>query len=88
MKYFYLSYMKTQDILQHLLPEEILSYFDSTDILNKTEKLIFCLDEKHQIPDDFPNGEYEAKGFTPGKNLQDFPSRGKAVVLYVMAKVA
>lgn len=83
MKYFYLSYMKTQDILQHLLPEEILSYFDLTDILEQDGKLIFCLDEKHQIPDDFPAGEYEAKGFTPGKNLQDFPLRGKAVVLYV-----
>jgi transposase len=83
MKYFYLSYMKTQDILQYLLPGEIMTYFDLTDIMEQDGKLIFCLDEKLQIPDDFPAGEYEAKGFTPGKNLLDFPVRGKAVVLYV-----
>jgi len=83
MKYFYLSYMKTQEILQHLLPGEILTYFDLTEIKEQDGKLIFCLDEKHQIPEDFPSGDYEAKGFTPGKNLLDFPLRAKAVILFV-----
>jgi len=41
MKYFYLSYMKTQEILQHLLPGEILTYFDLTEIQEQGWKTYF-----------------------------------------------
>jgi hypothetical protein len=75
--------MKTSDILKHLLPEEILTYFDLVDIREQDGKLVFCLDEKQQLPEYFPPGDYEAKSFTEGKSLHDFPLRGKAVILYV-----
>jgi len=75
--------MEAQDILKHFFPEDLLTHFDLTDIREQDGKLVFCLDEKQQIPDDFPPGDYEAKSFTEGKSLNDFPLRGKAVILFV-----
>ncbi len=83
MKYFYFGSMHTHELLQYLLPTEMLDFFDLVAIEKQGDKLVFFLDEKHTIPSDFPEGDYEAKGFTEGKSLLDFPLRDKAVLLFV-----
>ncbi|HRX01430.1 MAG TPA: hypothetical protein P5280_18200 [Cyclobacteriaceae bacterium] len=82
-KSIYLSGMETQDIIRYLLPAEMLDYFELVAIKEQAGKLVFHLDERNNIPQDFPKGDYESKGFTQGKNILDFPLRGKGVILYV-----
>jgi hypothetical protein len=75
--------METQDIIRYLLPAEMLDYFERVAIKEQDGKLVFHLDERNNIPQDFPKGDYESKGFTQGKSILDFPLRGKGVILYV-----
>jgi hypothetical protein len=75
--------MKTQELLQYLLPKDMLDYFELREVKEQGGKLVFCLDEKYHIPESFERSDYEAKGFTNGKSIQDFPIRGKAVILHV-----
>lgn len=75
--------MKTEDILKHFFPEEILEYFDVVDVTSHNANLTFFLDEKNQLPNDLPTGKYESKGFTAPIQLVDFPIRDKEVVLQV-----
>ncbi|MBZ0242791.1 MAG: hypothetical protein K8F24_06230 [Bacteroidales bacterium] len=75
--------MKTQDIIRYLLPAEILDYFELVAIKEQAGKLVFHLDERNNIPQGFPKGDFESKGFTQAKSILDFPLRGKAVILHV-----
>lgn len=75
--------METKDILQYILPKEILEYFDVTNIKEVNGKLHIYLDEKNQLPKDLPEGQYESKGFTGRSMIQDFPIRDRAVYLEV-----
>jgi transposase len=40
-------------------------------------------EEKNQLPNGYSSLEYESKGFTESKSIQDFPLRGKAVYLRI-----
>lgn len=76
--------METTDILQYILPEQILDYFEVTRITTDEKgKLVIYLDEKNQKPTDLPEGDYESKGFTAATKIQDFPIRERAVFLRV-----
>jgi len=76
--------MEAIDILQYILPQEILEYFDVTKITtDEKDKLVIWLDEKNQLPEQLPKAEYESKGFTAASKIQDFPIRGRAVILRV-----
>ena len=75
--------MKTEDILKHFFPEEILEYFEVVDVKSHNANLTLLLDEKNQLPNDLPPGDYESKGFTSPIQLVDFPIRDKEVVLQV-----
>lgn len=46
---------------------------------NKKEYWLIDFEEKNELPDGFSAEEYESKGFTGTKIIQDFPLRGKAV---------
>jgi hypothetical protein len=75
--------MKSIDLLQYILPEEIFKYFEVTNVQEQGGRLIIHLDEKNQLPIDFPSGDYESKGFTKAVELADFPIRDRAVFLLV-----
>jgi hypothetical protein len=52
-------------------------------IETKTEFWLIEFEEKNEVPNGYPSFEYESKGFTESKSIQDFPLRGKAVYLHV-----
>jgi hypothetical protein len=49
----------------------------------KEEYWVIEFEEKNQVPDGYPAGDYESKGFMESKLIQDFPLRGRAVYLRV-----
>jgi len=75
--------MNSTDLLKYILPHEILEYFEVVDIKGKQEELTFYLDEKNDLPQDLPEGDYESKGFAPPVKILDFPIRDRAVFLIV-----
>jgi len=52
-------------------------------IETKTEFWLIEFEEKNELPNGYPSVEYESKGFTESKSIQDFPLRGKAVYLRI-----
>lgn len=50
---------------------------------NKKEFWVIEFEEKNELPNGYPPSEYESKGFTESKLIQDFPLRGKAVYLRI-----
>jgi len=75
--------MNTIDLLKYILPNEILEYFEVTDVKEQQGLLTFCLDEKNNLPEELPQGDYESKGFAPPIRIQDFPIRDRAVFIEV-----
>jgi hypothetical protein len=75
--------MNSTDLLKYILPKEILEYFEVVDIKEKQGELTFYLDEKNNLPQDLPKGDYESKGFAPSVKILDFPIRDRAVFLIV-----
>lgn len=76
--------MEARDILQYILPQEILDHFDITKITTDDKgKLVIWLDEKNQLPEQLTKADYESKGFTAVSKIQDFPIRGRAVILRI-----
>ena len=75
---------QTTDALLHLiLPEEVFTYFEVTNIETKQEKIEIYLDELNTPPEDYSMEELESKGFGNSITVQDFPIRDKFVYLYV-----
>jgi hypothetical protein len=66
--------------LQLLLPQEIFEHFELIDSQTKDNAIHLFLDEKPIPP---LNGRYYSKGFTEQSVINDFPIRGKSVLLHV-----
>jgi len=76
-------------LLQKLFPSELMEYFDlkSFNLVKQEGKTqeywLIEFDEKNIIPAGYDPKDYESKGFTEGKQIQDFPIRGRAVFLKI-----
>ncbi len=76
-------------LISHVLPIEILQYFQITGVQelgNIKTKEVFIevqLEEKNALPKGYLSIEYESKGFLSSKRVQDFPLRGKGVYLVI-----
>lgn len=79
-------------LLSLILPDELLNYFDIVnfeelgDISVKKDCLHIYLEEKNQLPQGYSSAEYESKGFSSSKQIQDFPIRRKAVYLHIKTR--
>jgi len=79
-------------LLSLILPEDLLLYFDMVnfqelgDISVKKDCLHIYLEEKNQLPKDYSESDYQSKGFSNSKQVQDFPIRGKAVYLHIKTR--
>lgn len=62
---------------------KIVGYQILCSIDTKTEYWLIDFEEKNVLPQEYSSLEYESKGFTEGKLIQDFPLRGKAVFLRI-----
>ena len=52
----------------------------------KKEFWIIEFEEKNELPEGFLSADYESKGFTESKLIQDFPLRGKGVYLRIRTR--
>ncbi len=77
------------DLLRRFLPSDLLDYFSVTGFQEIIEahynrKVFYIdLDENNVMPSSYNPSEYECKDFLPPKHVQDFPIRGKAVILRI-----
>jgi hypothetical protein len=76
--------MEIETLLKYLLPEELLEYFDLTDVRESKENaLSLYLDEKSVIPPEHNEKQIVSHGFDDPVTIQDFPLRQKRVYLVV-----
>jgi hypothetical protein len=61
----------------------ISSYYLLCDIETRKDYWEIEFEEKNEIPDGYPSGKYESKGFVQSNLIQDFPLRGKGVFLRI-----
>jgi transposase len=80
------------DLLSVILPEDLLLYFDIVNfkelggISIKKDCLHIYLEEKNTLPKGYSKTDYQSKGFSSSKQVQDFPIRGKAVYLHLKTR--
>lgn len=75
--------MKEKELIELMLPEGMLTYFDIIKVENSNESFVFHLAEKNTPPDQYKDHKLESKGFYDAVTIQDFPLRGKASYLQV-----
>tara|TARA_R110002049_G_scaffold257573_1_gene433023 strand:- start:1058 stop:1399 length:342 start_codon:yes stop_codon:yes gene_type:complete len=71
------------ELAQYLLPEGVLDYFDIVDHKISEGKVHFYLEEKNVLPKEHQSEIARSKGFLPEITVEDFPLRGKSVLLHI-----
>lgn len=71
------------NLLQFILPEELLEYFELTDAQKTSDSYTFYLSEKNIYPQEYTNQKLQSKGFFDEETVRDFPLRGKACFLKI-----
>lgn len=71
------------DLAKYFFPESILDYFDIVSHKLEGGKVHFYLEEKNNLPEEFKTEQAKSKGFTPEIIVEDFPLRGKSVLLHI-----
>ena len=75
--------MKDLNLLELLLPEELLSNFEITSIEKPLDSYIIFLDEKNIKPKSSESVNLVSKGFKDSITITDFPLRGKPCYLKI-----
>lgn len=70
-------------LVEYLLPDFILSYFELTRVEKSSGVLHVYLEEKNYEASDPSKRDLESKGFLPEITIQDFPIRDKRVFLRI-----
>lgn len=80
--------MNSKNLLEYILPSDIIAHFDVIEATENDGILSIHLDEKNVIPPETPKEkQLESKGFMPSIMIQDFPIRGKETYLKVRRRV-
>lgn len=73
-----------QQIVELLLPEGLLSFFDIVNVSKDKEGPIHIyLEERNTPPEEYKGEVLHSKGFLPDIEVQDFPLRGKKCYLHI-----
>jgi len=72
-----------KELLQYVLPQDVVDTFDLVDMQECEETLHFYLDECNIPPDEYKDLTLSPNGFYEAATIQDFPLRDKKVVLHV-----
>ena len=76
--------MEIESLLKHILPKELLDYFELIEVRESQENVLFLyLDEKSVIPPEHSEKQIVSQGFDEPVTIQDFPLREKSVYLVV-----
>ena len=67
-------------LIREVLPEFIVDHFDLVNYTKGSTQFDIYMDEKNDPPVDF---KVESKGFYPTRQVEDFPLRGKKVILHI-----
>ena len=70
-------------LARYVLPEEIFEYFELVKIEPEGRELHLYLEELHELPEGYNQGELESKGFHSDSIIKDFPIREKPSFLHV-----
>ena len=76
------------NLLQFILPEELLEYFELTDAQKNSDSYTFFLSEKNIHPQEYKGQKLQSKrnaarGYFDEETVRDFPLRGKACFLKI-----
>ena len=71
------------DLAKYFLPSGILDYFDIVDDKIANDQVHFYLEEKNIVPEEHQSETAQSKGFSPEITIEDFPLRGKSVLLHI-----
>lgn len=71
------------NLLQFILPEELLEYFELSDAQKNSNSYTFYLSEKNIHPQEYTGQKLQSKGFFDEETVRDFPLRGKACFLKI-----
>lgn len=71
------------ELAKYFLPEGILDYFDIVSHKTQNDQVHFYLEEKNILPQEYKEEIAKSKGFTPEITVEDFPLRGKPVLLHI-----
>jgi hypothetical protein len=72
-----------KDLAKYLLPKGILDYFEIVDDTIENDRVHFYLEEKNILPQEYQSKIAQSKGFSPEIRVEDFPLRGKPVLLHI-----
>jgi hypothetical protein len=75
--------MNDLKLIELILPEGILEYFEVVSVEKDRDSYIIYLDEKNLPPSQYKDEKLVSKGFYETVTIQDFPLRGKACFLKV-----
>lgn len=70
-------------MLQLLLPEGLLEYFEFVKVENVVETYNIYISERNIIPSEYEGDKLESKGFFDEETVRDFPLRGKPCFLKI-----
>lgn len=71
------------ELVRYLLPEGVLDYFEIVNHKSSGGKIHFYLEEKNELPQEYQSETAQSKGFLPEITVEDFPLRGKSVLLHI-----
>lgn len=80
------------DLIKYFLPSQLVEHFDVERVEerpipgSRLLELHIHLAEKNILPDGRDPQDWESKGFTEPKKVQDFPLRGKMVYLFLKCR--
>ncbi len=66
-----------------LLPAGLLEYFDVVFVEETEKSLMLHLDEKNIVPEEHIGSKVISKGFFLPSDIDDFPVRGKRLILHI-----
>ena len=71
------------ELARYLLPKGLLEYFDIVADKSTANKIHFYLEEKNILPQEYKTLKAQSKGFIAEITIEDFPLRGKQVLLHI-----
>ena len=71
------------ELARYLLPEGLLEYFDIVSDKSIADKIHFYLEEKNILPQQYKTLKAQSKRFISEITIEDFPLRGKQVLLHI-----
>ena len=66
-----------------LLPTGMLEYFEITEVKENGNSVDIYLTELNIIPSEYKNDKLQSKGFYEEITINDFPIRGKRLLLHI-----